>query len=70
MNFVFSEPQIKRHPTNMTLVVESKAVLPCLTLGYPKPEISWIKEDDLIKVNGAFFLTYNFLLSINLLDQY
>jgi len=34
----------------MTLVVESKAVLPCLTLGYPKPEISWIKEDDLIKV--------------------
>ncbi|XP_056322391.1 muscle, skeletal receptor tyrosine-protein kinase [Danio aesculapii] len=46
------KPQIKRHPTNMTLILESKAVLPCLSLGYPKPEISWIKEDDLIKVNN------------------
>ncbi|NP_956202.2 muscle, skeletal receptor tyrosine-protein kinase isoform 3 precursor [Danio rerio] len=46
------KPQIKRHPTNMTLILESKAVLPCLSLGYPKPEISWIKEDDLIKANN------------------
>ncbi|KAI5100042.1 muscle, skeletal receptor tyrosine-protein kinase isoform 1 precursor [Silurus meridionalis] len=46
------EPQIKRHPTNVTLLLESKAVLPCVTLGYPKPDISWIKGGDLIKVDN------------------
>lgn len=45
-----SEPQIKRHPTNLTLLVESKAVLPCVTLGNPKPDITWLKDDELIKV--------------------
>ncbi|XP_067288700.1 muscle, skeletal receptor tyrosine-protein kinase [Pseudorasbora parva] len=59
------KPQIKRHPTNMTLVVESKAVLPCLTLGYPKPEISWIKEDDLIKVNSRISVLESGSLKIN-----
>lgn len=47
---MISEPQIKRHPTNMTLLVESKAVLPCVTLGNPKPDITWLKDDELIKV--------------------
>ncbi|KAK1800578.1 hypothetical protein P4O66_005788 [Electrophorus voltai] len=46
------KPEIKRHPTNVTLLLESKAVLPCVTLGYPKPDISWIKDDDLIKVDN------------------
>ncbi|KAK3521965.1 hypothetical protein QTP70_020451 [Hemibagrus guttatus] len=46
------KPQIKRHPTNVTLLLESKAVLPCVTLGYPKPEVSWLKGDDLIKVDS------------------
>ncbi|XP_072514899.1 muscle, skeletal receptor tyrosine-protein kinase isoform X1 [Salminus brasiliensis] len=46
------KPQIKRHPTNVTLLLESKAVLPCLTLGYPKPDISWMKNDDFIKVDS------------------
>ena len=45
-----SEPQIKRHPTNVTLLVESKAVLPCVTLGNPKPDVTWLKDDELIKV--------------------
>uniref|UniRef100_A0A3P8Y9C5 receptor protein-tyrosine kinase n=1 Tax=Esox lucius TaxID=8010 RepID=A0A3P8Y9C5_ESOLU len=45
------KPQIKRHPTNLTLLIESKAVLPCVTLGNPKPEISWIKDDNLIQVS-------------------
>lgn len=44
------KPQIKRHPTNVTLLVESKAVLPCVTLGNPKPEVTWLKDDDLIKI--------------------
>ncbi|XP_031711872.1 muscle, skeletal receptor tyrosine-protein kinase [Anarrhichthys ocellatus] len=45
------KPQIKRHPTNVTLLVESKAVLPCVTLGNPKPDVSWLKDDELIKVS-------------------
>uniref|UniRef100_A0A3Q4GY71 receptor protein-tyrosine kinase n=1 Tax=Neolamprologus brichardi TaxID=32507 RepID=A0A3Q4GY71_NEOBR len=45
------KPQIKRHPTNLTLLVESKAVLPCVTLGNPKPDVTWLKDDELIKVN-------------------
>ncbi|KAM6902973.1 LOW QUALITY PROTEIN: muscle, skeletal receptor tyrosine-protein kinase [Xenentodon cancila] len=45
------KPQIKRHPTNVTLLIESKAVLPCVTLGNPKPDITWLKDDELIKVN-------------------
>lgn len=44
------EPQIKRHPSNLTLLVESKAVLPCVTLGNPKPDVTWLKDDELIKV--------------------
>uniref|UniRef100_A0A3Q1H6M9 receptor protein-tyrosine kinase n=1 Tax=Acanthochromis polyacanthus TaxID=80966 RepID=A0A3Q1H6M9_9TELE len=46
------KPQIKRHPTNVTLLVESKAVLPCVTLGNPKPDVTWLKDDELIKVNN------------------
>ncbi|XP_049459626.1 muscle, skeletal receptor tyrosine-protein kinase [Epinephelus fuscoguttatus] len=45
------KPQIKRHPTNVTLLVESKAVLPCVTLGNPKPEVTWLKDDELIKIS-------------------
>ncbi|XP_068615962.1 muscle, skeletal receptor tyrosine protein kinase-like, partial [Brachionichthys hirsutus] len=45
------KPQIKRHPTNLTLLLESKAVLPCVTLGNPKPAVTWLKDDDLIKVS-------------------
>ncbi|XP_030623308.1 muscle, skeletal receptor tyrosine-protein kinase isoform X2 [Chanos chanos] len=45
------KPQIKRHPTNVTLLQESKAVLPCVTLGYPKPDIYWIKDEYKIEVN-------------------
>ncbi|KAM7393131.1 hypothetical protein PAMA_007992 [Pampus argenteus] len=45
------KPQIKRHPTNVTLLVESKAVLPCVTFGNPKPDVTWLKDDELIKVS-------------------
>lgn len=47
---LFLEPQIKRHPTNVTLLIDSKAVLPCVTLGNPKPDVTWLKDDELIKV--------------------
>ncbi|XP_011603288.2 muscle, skeletal receptor tyrosine-protein kinase isoform X2 [Takifugu rubripes] len=45
------KPQIKRHPTNLTLLVEAKAVLPCVTLGNPKPDVTWLKDDELIKIS-------------------
>ncbi|XP_053739336.1 muscle, skeletal receptor tyrosine-protein kinase [Synchiropus splendidus] len=45
------KPQIKRHPTNVTMLIESKAVLPCVTLGNPKPDVTWLKDDELINVS-------------------
>lgn len=45
------KPQIKRHPNNLTLLLDSKAVLPCTTLGNPKPEVTWLKDEELIQVN-------------------
>ncbi|KAJ0015483.1 hypothetical protein NQD34_009103 [Periophthalmus magnuspinnatus] len=46
-----NEPQIKRHPTNVTLLIDSKAVLPCVTFGNPKPDVTWLKDDELIKLS-------------------
>uniref|UniRef100_A0A3P9INC1 receptor protein-tyrosine kinase n=1 Tax=Oryzias latipes TaxID=8090 RepID=A0A3P9INC1_ORYLA len=40
------KPQIKQQPRNLTLVITSKAVLPCFTLGNPKPEITWLKDNN------------------------
>lgn len=45
------KPQIKRPPTNLTLLLESKALLPCVTLGNPKPDITWLKDDEIIQVS-------------------
>ncbi|XP_033831788.1 muscle, skeletal receptor tyrosine-protein kinase [Periophthalmus magnuspinnatus] len=45
------KPQIKRHPTNVTLLIDSKAVLPCVTFGNPKPDVTWLKDDELIKLS-------------------
>ncbi|XP_058473273.1 muscle, skeletal receptor tyrosine-protein kinase [Solea solea] len=45
------KPQIKRHPNNVTLLLDSKAVLPCVTLGNPKPDVTWLKDDELIKIS-------------------
>ncbi|KAJ3605604.1 hypothetical protein NHX12_027649, partial [Muraenolepis orangiensis] len=42
---------IKRPPTNLTLLLESKALLPCVTLGNPKPDITWLKDDEIIQVS-------------------
>ncbi|XP_051784281.1 muscle, skeletal receptor tyrosine-protein kinase [Erpetoichthys calabaricus] len=44
-------PQIKRHPSNVTLLNGSKAVLLCGAVGNPKPDVSWLRDEVLIKVN-------------------
>ncbi|XP_054612206.1 muscle, skeletal receptor tyrosine-protein kinase [Dunckerocampus dactyliophorus] len=59
------KPQIKRHPTNVTLLVESKAVLPCVTLGNPKPDITWLKDDELLKVSDRVTILDYGALKIN-----
>ncbi|CAL8318162.1 unnamed protein product [Lota lota] len=61
------KPQIKRPPTNLTLLLESKALLPCVTLGNPKPDITWLKDDELIQVsNRVSILDYGSLKIHNL----
>ncbi|XP_078142375.1 muscle, skeletal receptor tyrosine-protein kinase [Centroberyx gerrardi] len=64
------KPQIKRHPTNVTLLIESKAVLPCVTLGNPKPDVTWLKDDELIKVSDRIsILDYGALKIHNIQKQ-
>uniref|UniRef100_A0A8C4ST18 receptor protein-tyrosine kinase n=1 Tax=Erpetoichthys calabaricus TaxID=27687 RepID=A0A8C4ST18_ERPCA len=38
-------PQIKRHPSNVTLLNGSKAVLLCGAVGNPKPDVSWLRDE-------------------------
>ncbi|XP_024917835.1 muscle, skeletal receptor tyrosine-protein kinase [Cynoglossus semilaevis] len=45
------KPQIKRHPSNLTQLLGSKAVLPCVTLGNPRPDVTWLKDDEMIKIS-------------------
>uniref|UniRef100_A0A3B3QP89 receptor protein-tyrosine kinase n=1 Tax=Paramormyrops kingsleyae TaxID=1676925 RepID=A0A3B3QP89_9TELE len=40
------KPQIKKHPNNVTQLIESKVVLQCVTMGNPKPDINWMKDED------------------------
>uniref|UniRef100_A0A1A8B5Q3 receptor protein-tyrosine kinase n=1 Tax=Nothobranchius furzeri TaxID=105023 RepID=A0A1A8B5Q3_NOTFU len=59
------KPQIKRHPTNVTLLIDSKAVLPCVTLGNPKPDVTWLKDDELIKISARVTILDYGALKIN-----
>ncbi|XP_028830207.1 muscle, skeletal receptor tyrosine-protein kinase isoform X1 [Denticeps clupeoides] len=59
------KPQIKRHATNITLLIESKAVLPCVTLGNPKPDITWIKNEDRVKVSDRISILESGALKIH-----
>ncbi|XP_040216595.1 muscle, skeletal receptor tyrosine-protein kinase isoform X1 [Rana temporaria] len=45
------KPKITRPPTNAKLIEGVKAVLPCNTLGNPKPSVSWMKGENAIKEN-------------------
>uniref|UniRef100_A0A3Q0QQG3 receptor protein-tyrosine kinase n=1 Tax=Amphilophus citrinellus TaxID=61819 RepID=A0A3Q0QQG3_AMPCI len=59
------KPQIKRHPSNVTKLVESKVVLACATLGHPKPDVTWLKDDELIKVSDRVTILDYGALKIN-----
>ncbi|XP_063311337.1 muscle, skeletal receptor tyrosine-protein kinase [Pelobates fuscus] len=46
------KPKITRPPINVKLIEGVKAVLPCNTLGNPKPSVSWIKGEHAVKENA------------------
>ncbi|XP_008829335.1 muscle, skeletal receptor tyrosine-protein kinase isoform X7 [Nannospalax galili] len=46
------KPKITRPPINVKIIEGLKAVLPCTTMGNPKPSVSWIKGDSALKENS------------------
>ncbi|XP_056662192.1 muscle, skeletal receptor tyrosine-protein kinase isoform X2 [Monodelphis domestica] len=45
------KPKITRPPINVKIIEGLKAVLPCTTMGNPKPSVSWIKGDTILREN-------------------
>ncbi|XP_037229824.1 muscle, skeletal receptor tyrosine-protein kinase isoform X3 [Falco rusticolus] len=45
-------PKITRPPINVEIIEGLKAVLPCITMGNPKPSVSWIKGETVLKENA------------------
>ncbi|XP_062985262.1 muscle, skeletal receptor tyrosine-protein kinase [Elgaria multicarinata webbii] len=45
------KPKITRPPSNVKIIEGLKAVFPCTTMGNPKPSVSWIKGENVIKEN-------------------
>ncbi|KAJ7335393.1 hypothetical protein JRQ81_013334 [Phrynocephalus forsythii] len=46
------KPKITRPPSNVKIIEGLKAVFPCNTMGNPKPSVSWIKGENVIKENA------------------
>nr|XP_013816572.1 PREDICTED: muscle, skeletal receptor tyrosine-protein kinase isoform X2 [Apteryx mantelli mantelli] len=46
------KPKITRPPINVEIIEGLKAVLPCTTMGNPKPSVSWIKGETVVKENA------------------
>ncbi|XP_049752838.1 muscle, skeletal receptor tyrosine-protein kinase isoform X2 [Elephas maximus indicus] len=46
------KPKITRPPINVKIIEGLKAVLPCTTMGNPKPSVSWIKGDAALRENS------------------
>ncbi|XP_004711011.1 muscle, skeletal receptor tyrosine-protein kinase isoform X2 [Echinops telfairi] len=46
------KPKITRPPINVKITEGLKAVLPCTTMGNPKPSVSWIKGDTALRENA------------------
>ncbi|XP_042552439.1 muscle, skeletal receptor tyrosine-protein kinase isoform X1 [Dipodomys spectabilis] len=46
------KPKITRPPINLKIIEGLKAVLPCTTMGNPKPAVSWIKGDSTLRENS------------------
>ncbi|XP_055973274.1 muscle, skeletal receptor tyrosine-protein kinase isoform X1 [Sorex fumeus] len=46
------KPRITRPPINVKIIEGLKAVLPCTTMGNPKPSVSWIKGESTLRENS------------------
>ncbi|ETE73089.1 Muscle, skeletal receptor tyrosine-protein kinase, partial [Ophiophagus hannah] len=46
------KPKITRPPSNLKIIEGLKAVFQCTTMGNPKPSVSWIKGENVIKENS------------------
>ncbi|XP_038625905.1 muscle, skeletal receptor tyrosine-protein kinase [Tachyglossus aculeatus] len=46
------KPKITRPPINVKITEGLKVVLPCTTMGNPKPSVSWIKGETTLKENA------------------
>ncbi|XP_020029390.1 muscle, skeletal receptor tyrosine-protein kinase isoform X6 [Castor canadensis] len=46
------KPKITRPPISVKIIEGLKAVLPCTTMGNPKPAVSWIKGDTTLRENS------------------
>ncbi|XP_028349470.1 muscle, skeletal receptor tyrosine-protein kinase isoform X12 [Physeter macrocephalus] len=46
------KPKITRPPINVKIIEGLKAVLPCTTMGNPKPSVLWIKGDSALRENS------------------
>nr|XP_014426423.1 muscle, skeletal receptor tyrosine-protein kinase isoform X3 [Pelodiscus sinensis] len=46
------KPKITRPPVNVKVIEGLKAVLPCTTMGNPKPSVSWIKGETVLRDNA------------------
>ncbi|XP_046501255.1 muscle, skeletal receptor tyrosine-protein kinase isoform X5 [Equus quagga] len=46
------KPKITRPPINVKITEGLKAVLPCTTMGNPKPSVTWIKGDHALRENA------------------
>ncbi|KAH0628374.1 hypothetical protein JD844_009449 [Phrynosoma platyrhinos] len=45
------KPKITRPPSNVKIIEGLKAVFPCTTMGNPKPSVSWIKGENVVREN-------------------
>ena len=49
---VWIPPSVKDSPSMVTTVTGSKAVLPCDVIGLPQPNVTWIRNGEIVRANG------------------
>ena len=51
-------PSIEEGPTEVAVTVETRAMLMCDTLGLPKPEVTWEKNQKIIPASGSRYMMH------------
>ena len=60
MNVDFSAvpPSIEDGPTEVAATVDTRTMLLCDTLGLPRPEVTWEKNDKIIPISGPGYMMH------------